>query len=95
MKLHDQAGDLALGFGRNLFRLRRSAGFSQEDVAARAALHRTEIGLLENGVRLPRLDTILKVAGAISEDPCDLLVGMAWEPTGFKQGRFYIAGQPR
>jgi transcriptional regulator with XRE-family HTH domain len=93
MKAREQAEDLALGFGRNLLRLRRRAGLSQEEVAARAALHRTEIGLLENGVRLPRLDTILKVAGAIGEEPCDLLDGMAWESTGFKRGRFCVWGR--
>jgi transcriptional regulator with XRE-family HTH domain len=87
----EQVGDLCLCFGRNVLRLRRRAGFSQEEVAARAALHRTEIGLLENGRRLPRLDTILKLSGAIGEEPCDFLEGMAWEPTGFKQGRFYLA----
>ena len=44
-----QADAMAERFGRNLHAARRRAGFSQEELAAFAALHRTEIGLLENG----------------------------------------------
>jgi transcriptional regulator with XRE-family HTH domain len=45
-------------FGRNLLAARRRAGFSQEELGALAALHRTEIGLLENGRRVPRVDWV-------------------------------------
>jgi DNA-binding XRE family transcriptional regulator len=40
--------------GRNLFMARRRAGFSQEELGALACLHRTEIGFIERGQRLPR-----------------------------------------
>ena len=72
--------ELAERFGRNVFRSRRRAGLSQEELRIRAALHRTEIGMLERGIRLPRLDTIIKVAGGIEIDPGDLLTGIAWVP---------------
>jgi transcriptional regulator with XRE-family HTH domain len=52
-------------FGRNVKRLRRRADLSQEELSHRADLHRTEIGMLERGIRLPRLDTIIKVSGAL------------------------------
>ncbi len=92
MALHRQSPELAACFGRNLFLLRRRADLSQEELSVRAALHRTEIGLLENGHRMPRLDTIIQLAGAMEGEPCGLLDGMAWISEGFKQGRFYVVG---
>lgn len=70
---------LAERFGRNLFMARRRAGLSQELLAVSATLHRTEIGLLERGLRLPRLDTIVKLAVALGIEPGDLLAGVRWE----------------
>jgi transcriptional regulator with XRE-family HTH domain len=76
----DNNRELAERFGRNVFRARRQADLSQEELRIRAALHRTEIGMLERGIRLPRLDTIIKVAGGIEINPGDLFKGMAWVP---------------
>lgn len=56
------------------------AGLPQEKVAARAGLHRTEIGLLERGERVPRIDTLVKLAGALGVPPGDLLSTIVWEP---------------
>jgi transcriptional regulator with XRE-family HTH domain len=70
---------LAERFGRNLFMARRRAGLSQERLAASATLHRTEIGLLERGLRLPRLDTIAKLAAALGIEAGNLLAGVRWE----------------
>jgi transcriptional regulator with XRE-family HTH domain len=72
--------DLCRRFGENLKRSRRLAGLSQEELSVRAGLHRTEIGNLERGLRTPRLDTIVKLAGALEAAPAELLVGMAWWP---------------
>ena len=63
-------------FGRNLFMARRRAYLSQEQLARRATLHRTEIGLLERGLRVPRLDTIVKVADGLEVPPGTLLRGL-------------------
>lgn len=87
--LHEQTEALAIRFGRNLFRLRRKGQLSQEEVAVRAAVHRTEIGLLENG-RAPRLDTIVKLLGALEVEPEVLLGGMDWTPSAPKEGHFHI-----
>lgn len=65
-------------FSRNLVVLRRQSNLSQERVANRAGLHRTEISLLERGLRVPRLNTIIRLAGGVDREPCDLLEGMAW-----------------
>jgi transcriptional regulator with XRE-family HTH domain len=82
--------DIAARFGENLTLYRRRAGLSQEELGFRASLHRTEIGQLERGVRLPRIDTLIKLAGALSLPPGDLLKGVAWTPGGTKVGRFKI-----
>lgn len=52
---------------------------NQTLLAERADLDRTEIGLLERGRRVPRLDTVIKLGGAVEVRPCVLLEGMVWD----------------
>jgi transcriptional regulator with XRE-family HTH domain len=80
--------ELRRHFGENLERLRQQAGLSQEELGFRADLHRTEIGMLERGTRLPRLDTIVKLAGGLAVEPGELLDGMTWQPGSFQPGSF-------
>lgn len=75
-----QGVDVATRFGKNLVRCRKRAGLSQEELGFRASLHRTEIGMLERGVRVARIDTLVKLAGAIGVAPEDLLDGLVWTP---------------
>lgn len=82
------SGPVAERFAENLLRARESAGLSQEELAFRAALHRTEIGLLERGVRTPRIDTLAKLAGALDVCPEGLLAGIRWRPGDFRPGGF-------
>jgi transcriptional regulator with XRE-family HTH domain len=70
----------ALAFGRNLVKARRRAGFSQETLATRCLLHRTEIGNIENGRRIPRVDTMIRIAGALEVKAEVLLSGIEWLP---------------
>ena len=70
--------NVATRFAENLLALRGRAGLSQGGTAERSGLHITEVGLLERGLRLPRLDTIVKLAGALDVEPCVLLAGMEW-----------------
>jgi transcriptional regulator with XRE-family HTH domain len=56
--------------------------------AARASLHRTEIGLLEHGKRVARVDTLIKLAGAMAIPPSDLLEGIHWTPGDPRSGGF-------
>ena len=51
-------------------------GFSQEDFAAECGLHRTEMGLLERGKTIPRLDTLLLVSQYLGLSVSDLLRGI-------------------
>lgn len=66
-------------FAQNALALRRRAGFSQDEAGERSDLHRTQISLLERGLRVPQLDTILQLAGGIEAEPCELVEGMAWD----------------
>jgi transcriptional regulator with XRE-family HTH domain len=81
---------IAERFGANLARCRRAADLSQDDLGFRAGLHRTEISKLERGLRLPRIDTIIKLAGALQIEPGALLDGMAWQPGESRPGRFEL-----
>ena len=55
-------------FARNAIELRRRAGLSQLDAGLRAGVHRTEVSMLERRLRMPRLDTILRIAGGIDAE---------------------------
>ena len=63
-------------FARNLRKYRVESALSQEALASRARLHRTEISLLERGDRDPRLSTVVRLAGALEIDPATLLEGV-------------------
>lgn len=84
--------DVAARFGDNLFRARKRSGLSQEELGFRAELHRTEIGLLERGSRIPRIDTLVKLAGALSVSPLELIAGIDWTPASTLSGGFEIEG---
>jgi transcriptional regulator with XRE-family HTH domain len=77
-------------FAANLLLLRNAAGLSQEELSFRAAIHRTQISLIEGGHRMPRLDTLIKLAGALEVTLQDLLKGIAWEPSIVSPGRFIV-----
>jgi transcriptional regulator with XRE-family HTH domain len=79
---------VAARFAENLIRCRKRADLSQEDLGIRASLHRTEISLLERGTRIPRIDTLVKLAGALSVSPSDLLEGIVWRPGSTSAGGF-------
>ena len=83
-------GDVAIRFGQNLRRCRRAAGLSQEDVAFLASLHRTEIGLLERGQRRARVDTVVRLAAAVSVPPGELFKGIVWELPTMGEGQLKI-----
>jgi transcriptional regulator with XRE-family HTH domain len=82
-------------FAENLLRCRKRTDLSQEEVAVRASLHRTEIGLLERGERLARVDTLVKLAGALEVSPCDLLDGITWDPGYTQSGEYEISAEKR
>lgn len=83
---------LADRFGCNLWRQRRLADLSQEELGELTQLSREEISAIERGQRLPRLDTILKVSAGVEASTCELLAGLRWRPghCRYVEGEFYI-----
>lgn len=52
-------------FGNNIREIRRNKGYSQEELAERASLHRTYIGMIERGEKNITLINIEKLATAL------------------------------
>ncbi|HSS42716.1 MAG TPA: helix-turn-helix transcriptional regulator [Solirubrobacterales bacterium] len=78
--------EVARRIGHNVLLARRRAGYSQEGLAKRCSLHRTEIGLIESGGRLPRADTLMKLAGGLEVGAELLLRGIEWIPSSSSAG---------
>jgi transcriptional regulator with XRE-family HTH domain len=87
------ASALAETFGKNVRRSRRHADLSQQELADLCGLHRVEIGKIEQGQRLSRIDTILKVSGGVDASPCELMAGLRWSPARYVPGDFYVEDQ--
>lgn len=66
-------------FAKNLVEARRASGFTQEELADRCNLHRTEISLLERAGREPRLGTLVKLASALGTSVESLAAGVRWD----------------
>ena len=75
-------------FGDNLIRARKLADVSQDELAVRASVHRTEISQIERGLRVPRIDTLIKLAASLEVSADELLAGLEWKPGGTVYGRF-------
>ena len=87
--------EVARRFSENLRRLRKAADISQEELGLRCSLHRTEIGLLERGARVPRIDTLIKIAGGLDiRVDCALLDGITWMSGTVEAGGFTILSPP-
>jgi transcriptional regulator with XRE-family HTH domain len=65
--------------GRRIRRRRRAIDMSQGDLAIRASVSRSEIGQIENAVRMPMTDTLIRLAGGLVLSPGQLLAGIEWE----------------
>jgi len=67
-------------FGANLMWLRCKAGVSQQELADLTEMHRAQVAALERGGRIPRLDTILKLAAGLGVSACELIAWIWWDP---------------
>lgn len=59
--------------GRNVRRSREDAGWSQEDYADRAGIHRTYVSDIERGARNPTIEIVEKLAKPFKAAPGSLL----------------------
>jgi transcriptional regulator with XRE-family HTH domain len=53
-----------------------------------ASLHRTEVGTLERGERIPRIDTVVKLATVLEIEVGELVAGIEWRPPPAGAGQF-------
>lgn len=78
-------------FAHNLTRCRVQSKLKKREVAARANIDPSHLTHLERGDREPQLDTIVKLAGALSVELEELFLGIAWRPvTEHRPGGFYV-----
>jgi transcriptional regulator with XRE-family HTH domain len=73
--------EVARQVGRRIRKRRRFIDMTQEELAFRSEVHRTQFSLIENGRRQPRLHTLIRIGTALDLSPCQLLEGIGWEPT--------------
>ncbi len=85
--------DIAARFGDNLVRCRKMADLSQEEVSLRASVHRTEVSQLERGLRIARIDTLVKLRDALEVSSDDLLAGIVWNSGHYRPGGFAMEGE--
>jgi transcriptional regulator with XRE-family HTH domain len=87
---------LKVRLGENVRLLRARLHITQEELASRADIHRTQMTLIESGKRLPRADTLLKLAAGLEVDMTTLFGGIAYRPRLFSaaRGEFEISDRP-
>lgn len=64
---------VAKHFGEAIEESRKACAITQEELAARAGLHRTYISQIERGKRQPTLATIFELARALGIRPSNLI----------------------
>jgi transcriptional regulator with XRE-family HTH domain len=72
-------------FGAVVRRKRLAAGLSQEALSEAAGLHRTYVGLLERGLRMPSILVAKRVAEALGTTMAEFLAEVDREPVGLSR----------
>ncbi len=67
--------DIRKTLGANLKRLRRAKGWSQEEYAFEAGIHRTYVSDIERGARNPTIEILVKLAQPLGVEPAELISG--------------------
>lgn len=72
--------ELRARLGINMRECRMRLGISQHELGFRAEVHPNAISPLELGQTLPRIETFIRLAGALEARPNDLVAGIIWTP---------------
>ena len=64
-------------FAKNLRALRESNGYTQAELAARIGVHQTAVSGYETGEKMPRTDTVVRLAAVLNVSIDELLGGKA------------------
>lgn len=75
----DRSNRVGKAFGAKLLAAREKAGLTQEELGYRSAIGPAQISQLELGYHTPRLDTILKLAGGLDIEPCELIADVRFK----------------
>jgi len=67
-------------FAENLRRIRTKRGISQAELGRLAKMQRTEVGLLERGLREPRLGILIRLSVTPEAPLGELFDGIEWIP---------------
>lgn len=77
-------------FSANLRRAREAAGLTKAELSRRVEVHPTHVCFWENGKRMPRLDTLVKLVSVLEVSADELIEGMAWRPNAEDYGSFEV-----
>ena len=69
----DAKGGISQSFGAVVRERREKRGFSQEELADRAGLHRTYVSLIERGRRTASIEVVRRVAEALDTSMSKLI----------------------
>jgi transcriptional regulator with XRE-family HTH domain len=88
---------LTEAFGERLIAARFDYGLiSQEHLALRAGVHRTQSSMYETGRRMPKLETFVRLAGGLEMSADELLGPIRWVPAGLgRPGRLVLGEEER
>jgi transcriptional regulator with XRE-family HTH domain len=75
-------------FTENLKRALAHSSLSQEQVAARAGIDRTQMTKLAKGTQVPRVDTMIRLEAALGLKRAALIEGIVWNPAVGSGGEF-------
>lgn len=67
---------MALYFGIQVKRMRTDKQITQAQLAQQAHLDRTYISMLERGLRIPNLETVIRIAHALNVTAAEIVCGI-------------------
>lgn len=89
--------ELRARLGMNMREHRERLGISQHEAAYRAEVHPNAISPMELGQTMPRIETFIRVAGALQTTPGELSAGIIWTPAEVVvvPGDFQVPDDPK
>ena len=69
--------DILEAFGRKVREFRQNVGLSQEELAAKAGVHRTYIGMIERGEKNATIISMHRISKALGTDLVSLISGVS------------------
>lgn len=89
--------ELRARLGMNMREHRERLGISQHEAGFRAEVHPNAISPMELGQTMPRIETFIRVAGALETTPGDLTAGIIWTPAEVVMvpGDFQVPNDPK